>query len=239
MAKVRNAFLRWTPKGGQRQFLSFDVVPGETQMASASVTEHPVEKGPDVTDHVRQNLDQVKLECVVSNEPLYDTNERGATEQSVPLTFPQYAPPLTPTPGSLFGALGGAISRLFGSALTANAQVLKFASDSDMVSETHDILRTLKETAQLIDLYTTTHEYHDMILESIEVNPVGTGGTFNLNFKQIRRVEVRVVTAPIPTEVRAKKAVKKGPQGPAAAPAQVQSVTRKALGHNPFAPRVP
>lgn len=234
MAQVRNAFLRWTPKGGQRQFLSFDVVPNETQSMTATMTERPVEKGPDVTDHVRQDLDNVKLECVISNEPLYDTGERGAVQESVPLEFKQYTPPLVPTPGALFGALGGAISRLFGSELKATAQVLTFDSDSDMVSETHDILRTLKESAQLIDLYTTTHEYHDMILLSCEYNPVGTGGTFNLNFRQIRRVEVKVVTAPIPTEIRAKKAVKKAAQGPAPAPEAIQSVTRHWLGHNPF-----
>lgn len=218
MARRTRAFLKWDPVGAPRQTLQFDVVTNEQQEGTSEITEHPVEVGPNVTDHVRSKLNVVTLEAFVSNEPLYDTGGRGASLRAATLDVKLYTPPFAPTPGALFSAIGGGVSRLFGGApQQVSANVLQFDREFDAVAETHAILETLRTTAQLIDLYTTTTEYQNMILERVSLPrdaSTGTGGKFQLSFRQIRLVEVKVVTAPVPTEIRGKKAVKKGPQGP-------------------------
>jgi hypothetical protein len=47
-----------------------DVAKVETHSLEAEVTEHPVERGSTITDHVRLNPIEVTLECVVSDTPL-------------------------------------------------------------------------------------------------------------------------------------------------------------------------
>lgn len=227
MAFRTKGFMRWQPEGGTRQFLTFDVIETEQQEHTNEITQHAVERGPNVTDHVRRNLDIVTFEAIISNEPLYDTGERGASEKSLLLDIPTFTPPASPTPGALFAAIGGAISSLFSNKPVIKAQVMTFDGDHDMVSETHEILKRLVDTAQLIDVTTTTAEYRDMILQKatmVRNADIGTGGTFSMTFMQIRRVEVKLVTAPVPTIVRAKKAVPKGPQGPTPTPGPKKSV---------------
>lgn len=228
------AYISWTPDGGQRQVLQFDVITDETQEGAADVTEHPVEQGPNVSDHVRPLLNSVSLEAYISNEPLFDTGERGASLKSIDLDVKTYVAPLAPTPGSLFSALGGAISKLFGgSSPIFQASVLKFDNDFDAVSDTWAILETLRKTGQLLTVYTTIAEYDNMILIKNRLPRdagSGTGGRFSLDFKQIRLVQVALVTAPVPTEKRAVKKVDKGPQGPKPdpTPEQRKSVAKAA-----------
>lgn len=49
--------------------LIIDAAEGERHDASAEPTEHPVEEGAAISDHVQPNLDRLSLECVVSNYP--------------------------------------------------------------------------------------------------------------------------------------------------------------------------
>jgi hypothetical protein len=220
------AYISWTPAGGQRQVLQFDVVTDEIQEGAADVTEHPVEQGPNVSDHVRPLLNTVSLEGYISNEPLFDTGGRGAALKSIDLDVKTYVAPLAPTPGALFSALGGAISKLFGgSSPIVQASVLKFNSAFDAVSDTWALLETLRKTGQLLTVYTTVDEYDNMVLIKNRLPRdagSGTGGRFSLDFKQIRLVQVALVTAPVPTEKRAVKKVDKGPQGPKPDPTPAQ-----------------
>jgi|SRR5882672_3279868 len=236
MASRTSAYLSWLPTGGSRQKLFFDVVPSEVQTGESDITEHPVEQGPSFTDNIRAKLDSVTLDVFVSNEPLYDINDRGASLKSKTLDVKTYDPPLAPTPGALFSAIGGALSRAFNSApVTTQAYVLTFDQEFDAVSETQAILDILQKGGQLIDVYTTTKEYTNMVLQKwtgTRDPSVGNGGKFNLQFRQIRIVEVKLVNAPVPTEKRAKPALKKGPQGPEPTPpAKPKSVARALLGN--------
>lgn len=57
--------------------IEIDVVPKETHDLKNTVTNHPVEVGGDITDHVRPEPDTFSLDCIISNTP---------------------PPPLTPSP---------------------------------------------------------------------------------------------------------------------------------------------
>lgn len=47
-----------------------DVVEEENHDLSNTLTDHPVEQGGDVTDHIRQDPDVITLRCFISNTPL-------------------------------------------------------------------------------------------------------------------------------------------------------------------------
>lgn len=56
------------------QELYFEVVTSENTDETAEPTDHPVEQGADVTDHVRHSNPTMSLEVVVSNTPVRDVN---------------------------------------------------------------------------------------------------------------------------------------------------------------------
>jgi hypothetical protein len=57
---------RYTPAIGS---LTIDAVLSETHTISAEVTDHPVEQGFNVTDHIRRLPDSITLECIVTDAP--------------------------------------------------------------------------------------------------------------------------------------------------------------------------
>jgi hypothetical protein len=69
-ANYREAHLSYLDASGARNTVIFDAVTSETWAAPASVTEHPVETGANVADHVRVGLVTCSLTVRVSNEPL-------------------------------------------------------------------------------------------------------------------------------------------------------------------------
>jgi hypothetical protein len=84
------AYVQWTDASGATNTLSFDLVESETWQEDATVTEHPVEVGANVGDHVRVALRTCELKVFVSNEPLGGSSQNGQTVQQtvVPLTPP-------------------------------------------------------------------------------------------------------------------------------------------------------
>lgn len=64
---------------GQIAVVSFDATPDEGHYFSATVTEHPVEVGSDITDHVRAMPNRLEFTAVISNTPVDDEN---GTEQT-------------------------------------------------------------------------------------------------------------------------------------------------------------
>jgi hypothetical protein len=220
------AFLAWTTKAGEPRTLFFDVVTDLTIELNSSATEHPVERGANIADHVKKELDKVSFEAFVSNAPIEDTNGRGGAVKSLPIRIEKYKAPLAPTPGAVFSALGSAARDAVGSLLGKKeaeyaAQVLQWETPFDAPSDTLQELEKLRDEVQLVNVFTTNRTYESMFLESVQMTAnadTGTGRTFRLAFKELRQVEVRFTNAPKPTEIRAVAKVPKGTQGPTPLP---------------------
>jgi hypothetical protein len=67
------AYLSYVDQTGNTKLIIFDAVLSEDWPQGTTVTEHPVEQGANVTDHVRVTLVTCKLKVRVTNEPL-DSN---------------------------------------------------------------------------------------------------------------------------------------------------------------------
>jgi|HubBroStandDraft_4_1064222.scaffolds.fasta_scaffold120916_2 hypothetical protein len=92
--------LKWTDDAGNANSFTFDLVVSETWNEDASVTEHPVELGTDVADHVRVQLRTCELKVWATNEPIDANQYTVMTPKAVALDLP--SPEWTAQPGTLF-----------------------------------------------------------------------------------------------------------------------------------------
>lgn len=92
-----SAQLEWVDAAGGTNFLQFDVVVSETWNDGSTVSEHPVEEGADVADHVRVKLVTCELKVRATNEPIDANNWDQAT--SSPLSLTPASPTWVPASG--------------------------------------------------------------------------------------------------------------------------------------------
>ena len=90
-------YLNWTDTAGNINVIVFDVVTAEDWAEGSTITEHPVEKGANVSDHVRVRLPACRLQARVSNEPI-DANNFGQPVVA-PLALNVPSPNWVPGPG--------------------------------------------------------------------------------------------------------------------------------------------
>lgn len=207
----------------------FDVVVSEDHERTTEVTDHTVEEGASITDHVRPNPDRVTLAVFVSNTPI-----RSADAQLLPYVLD------IPQPGQ-GGFLAGGTSALLGAAAAAiglaksyptqlTANVLQFIGDTDYVQQAYDTLTGLRDTATLLSVVTPRQTYTDMVIERIAMHrdkDTGTSATFEIEFRQIRIVSSNIVDAPLPSIPKAAPLVNKGKLDPTPATGPKQSVLAK------------
>jgi hypothetical protein len=58
---------------GEFRIIDFDVITGEDHQISSTISEHPVEEGANISDHVRPNLTKVTLKGIASDTPVNPT----------------------------------------------------------------------------------------------------------------------------------------------------------------------
>lgn len=221
------AYLLWD-NGASSLF--FDVVTTETQSKSSTITEHPVETGADVTDHVRINLDRVTIEGFVSNTPVFA--EAGVMTQIV------LDPPQPPIPFTINGAINlltSAIGNLFNpKQLVANVMTFGNGNSApNFVRQTIAQLDQLRAQSTLLTVVCPHHIYNHMLIESYEVQRdagAGTGASFTLELREIRTVQSSITQAPEPTINRGQPDVKKGSQAGIDATNKRSSALKKITG---------
>lgn len=204
------------PDDGSSLIVGFDLTISESHEATAEVTEHPVEEGSKIADHVHLNPRTLSLEVYVTNTPSNDLGGRGVRE-SLELQYPRYSPPLAPTPGSLFraakNAVGGLVDLLSGGQPPAKVTVLLFPEEFDRVQETHATLTDLWERKVTMTVVTSTKNYDSMVLTRVSLpRDHGGGASFNLDLKHITTVTTATVKAPQPAEKRGAPGQNKGSQ---------------------------
>lgn len=216
------AYPAYLSYGTPAKTMHWDAVESETLRFSAAVTEFPVEVGPNVSDHVRAELDSVSLTVFVSNSPIVDSNlllptPRGVFS-SMKLDIPQYTPPFSPTPGFVTGAAVRGVDSLLGGKKVDSATVLQFSAEFNSVSEIIQELRRLRDSAEIIKIITPHWDAETMVITSVEVPRTpeeGDGARLNIELRQIVRVETKRTAEPVPTVVRGKKGKKAGTKDPA------------------------
>jgi hypothetical protein len=193
-ALVSQLALAWQTAQGAEQRLDFDASVRESFESTAEVTEHAVESGVAISDHVKQNADVLTIEAVVTNAPIVTPAHAadGATGsvQAVQLTVGNKR-------------------------ITVN--VLQFSNVFDRRREVDRILRELKNTGQLLTVYTGLRTLENVIVERYGVERSAENGDalhLTLAVKQLRIASTQRVAAPR----RVRRRQQRGPQPTAPAP---------------------
>lgn len=213
------------PENGKE--IDFDLVMSEAHTSSSQVTDHPVEKGVNVADHVKVEPFILALSVYVSNTPLDVDPVYGGNFQNTLLVIPFEGP----THISLSAAIDAVKGELSGPPPPPIIQTLIFNSPFDKVADTHKALTAQQAAGGLLNVITSTANYDSMILTKVLYNKTEAGGgDFSLEFKQARIVSSSTVAAPQPLEPRGAPPKAKGAQ--AAKPpedASQASVAKKGL----------
>lgn len=198
---------------------TFDAVTLESHEHSAEPTEYPVEEGADITDNVRQKADVFSVTGVITQTPT--GRLLGGFDGPLVLDVEPFIPPP-------FQQLSAALLAITGSAPII-VQATQNAIPYDLLTDAHTYLLGLKEGAVFCDVSSSTHEYTDMILQSVGVQKKEAGAIeVSLSFKHITTVSTATVAAPLPTIPAGSPKVSAGPQGPAPTPAELKATLLKA-----------
>lgn len=87
MSTPTSCYLTWADGAGPQQFV-FDLVEMESWQDGAEATKHPVEDGPDVSDHVRVSLTRVSMKIKATNHPVGTNQFAQAVQGANPLQVP-------------------------------------------------------------------------------------------------------------------------------------------------------
>lgn len=208
--------IEWKDDSGQARRLYPNVMTSETVSLEADVTEHPVEEGIDVADHVSPKPVALTLELFFS-----DAVTRPDVMGTPDILSKEIILPDPPKPGllatvtstsNLIGALTDLIS---GGEKKYIASYYEEPSISRLF-EAQGILETLWQKATLITAFTSIGVYEELVITNVSTvvdNTTGkTGGRISLNVKHIRFVQSDVTLAlPIgPVRAQQKKDAGKG-----------------------------
>jgi hypothetical protein len=224
-------FLSWkgtdTSEGGS---LEFDVTLMSSITKRATPTSLPVERGANVSDHVREELDSVSLEVFVSNSPISPKNNVNPADtrgflNAVVMDVATYTPPLNSL-SRLISKIGSLFS---GPKPKPKALLLSFPSEFSAPTETFDVLTQLLEEKRLVNVFARDWIADDMVITSV-TNPQtfeeGDGAKISIELQHIRIVETVRVTSPVSEEPRAKSPVSAGKKDPKGASPPMRSVAK-------------
>lgn len=198
--------------GGDTAVMDFheiliDATVTEATDVSATATEHPVEDGADITDHVHPDLRKITLDCVVTNTPINDAILSGSVA-AISVSLPDL---MTIEAGAT--EKRRSTVKMVAQKLSA-VSVLQFSEEKDRVKEVVAMLEELTITGTRVDILGLRFgDLYDRIITSI--NPTvedNDGVRFTLTAQEIRTARTTRVAAPSPRVERARRAVAAGQQ---------------------------
>jgi len=188
---MAEATLTWT-SGGAEIAVDLDITSSQGFERTAEVTEHAVEQGAPIADHVKPQSALITLECVISNSPI-----------------------IVPS-GQLQGATRAASSVTL--ATGERATVLAWSTPFDRVREVDALLDDLVQARELVSLTTAMRFAENLILTrykglretgggdslgvTLELKAVRIVGTQRVAVPAVRRLQVPQTRGTQPTDDR-------------------------------------
>lgn len=230
---------------GVLQTVRFDAVLRELHTATAVPTEHTMESGVDLSDHVRPERARLSLDGFVTNTPTPSsfTGKSRGVQQQMQFTRTERA---TVSPASVSGGRTPPI-RIPGAptiitpitvrnavredrVTTVAGNVFQFPTRFDRVREVYDTLELLRRTGTSFAVYSYLREYDSMVITSMSAPKEAQDAiTFALELIEVRFADTETIDAPAPREKRAQKTKPQGPKATYEAPTRASSIARNKL----------
>jgi hypothetical protein len=245
--------ISWKDKSGQTFSLEIDATTNEQHDATNTVTDHPVEKGANIADHVRPDPDVLSVTGTISNTPIHLPKDHngGAREASSFISASWKgsdsrgtAHGVTKTLGDLplpiphlIAAIpiGGGDEAHIGRVVPggqSGANVKTFSTPFDRVKDCDQALLKIRNDGTLCRVITDLRTYEDMAITSYSVPRTPEQGdalVFTIAFKHIAAGTAAVTKIPALNKI-SKGAVSKV-EPPAAPPAKMSALRGLVTGH--------
>lgn len=243
------SFLYWTdPASGLIEVVQFDVTDGESPEDVATPTDHAVERGANITDHLRKEPAFISVEGTVSAmpNPLIDTDVSTQQVEVQVNTLPDPgsktiklkvpSPGIEPSPSGLLQAGIGALTNLLTGAgspqvtvrgdtkravVTQSVSLIQQTAPRDRIREVYDLLLKAQIQAHLVNAVVAQREYSDLVITRVAKPRTiedGSAAHFQVDLREMRVSDSQTVAAPQPTEARGNVAKSKGSQNGKADP---------------------
>lgn len=167
--------------------LSLDVTETESYERTSEATAHPVERGSDISDHVRKNADVLTFAGWITDQTIQAVD--GGTV----------------SPKTLYLAHGAEV----------RASVLQWASPVTRVRSADALLRSLQDESTLVHVDTSLRSHDDAVVTGYKVTRTAASGNaldIILTIKVLRLVETRQVA--VPAQRRGQQRAERGSQQP-------------------------
>lgn len=190
------ALLEYQSDGGYLG-IELDCVEKEGLEESAEATEHAVERGANITDHIRRNAGTISLEGLVTNSPVI-----------VPAT----------QMGGVTGSVQSTTLDVGGRQLKAS--VLTFSGAFDRARLVDEVLQSLMGTAVVRYTSTLRGTIEDLVITRYRVDREASTGNdlpFQLDLQRVRYATTQRVTVS-PAQRRGRQRQNRGAQAASATP---------------------
>lgn len=181
--------ISWVDDAGQVQILDVDCSVSESYEAPAEVAEHAVERGANVSDHVRPGGQTITLQAVVSN---------------------------TPTETRTFGADGATMEWQSTSTAGGSARTLAASQDFDRVRAVDEQLLALHGAGTVLAVSTSLRQtVEDCVIQRYApTRDAETGNVlaFTLELRKVRIASSQTVQTADPQQRRGQPARNRGAQ---------------------------
>jgi len=220
-------YIEYVSKAGSTKRIYADAWMSEDIDATATATQHAVESGSKISDHIQPDPVPIKCTLFFSEEPIradLDPTVKGH-QQTIPISYPAY-PNNTPllSPGGVTNLVGSGVSALasavgLGSGgLPSSYTALKFDAPPGRLRTAYQTLMQLRQDRTLVAIGTTVARFEDCALTGVHIARKaedGTGGAIDLTLEQITFVTTEEAKAvPLPLEPRGQiKTDAKGKEG--------------------------
>jgi hypothetical protein len=230
------SLVQWEDAAGVLHLLDADLVLTAADERTSEATEHAIETGATISDHVIQKPNRMVLQIAQTQTPIVAPDSRFAERpHQLEIRESEFRP------GGLLALTSAArsfVSGLFGGAPGAIVvHTLSAETPVDRVNELHDELIDLQQRAQLITVAYRGRRHPDQLITRVTLThepPAGLG-KFAVELIQIRSVATRAALGedalPDPADLRitpAKKITK--PKKPEDAPQKRESYLKKMGG---------
>lgn len=206
------ALLEWENEQGTKTLVECDAIVSFRDTLTAEVTEHPIEDGSSITDHIIHKPKDLTIEINHSNEPVGDTENYKLK----PLTLPTYTNAfkaqglflIHSAAGNLVGAVLGGKKR------EQKPYIWQPNGDLDRIVELHDKLIEAWNEGAAITTTQFGRTYPDYVITAIEYTREGNGkgglAVFRIDLKTVRTVETATTELPAPEDLHAKGSKDRG-----------------------------
>lgn len=210
--------------GTEVEVISFDAVLSEAHEDTAFVSAFTVEKGSDISDHVRPENSQIALEVFLTNQPIQNIDADDTEQGAVTTKKLSLRPSPIPPPNRLLESF--AFLSTFGPKQDS-VNVYAFETPFERVNETYSKLVSVLQSGQVCTLLTSVREYSNLVLNGVSA-PKDTPTDslrVRLSFTQISNAASDTVDARPKPKIKRKNRGKQVPK-PAESPEQKKSLLR-------------